>query len=144
MVTMKLLGIASLPMNANGSLSMTPINDGYQQIQDPCAAVSNFIENYNDTEYYTAWAITVDPTFGPKLQLYQFDGSPLAPQFQISTTPNMLPTTQLRNLPSATATSGASRRSLEKKSNDAPSSHIAIALAATAGMMSLSVVAFLL
>ncbi|KAJ3735498.1 chaperone for protein-folding within the ER, fungal-domain-containing protein [Lentinula guzmanii] len=87
----------------NGSIILTPNGDGYQQIQDPCAAVSNFIENYNDTEllangYYTF----TDPTLGLALQLYAFDGSPLAPMYQVSSTPNMLPTQQLRNVTVAT------------------------------------------
>ena len=83
---------------ANGSLVMTPFGDGYQQIQDPCAAQSNFIENYNDTELYIQWQIFLDATTGYKLHLFQFDGTPLAPQFQVSTTPNMLPTQLLRNV----------------------------------------------
>jgi Chaperone for protein-folding within the ER, fungal len=87
-------------LNSNGSITMTPMGDGYQQIQDPCAAVSNFIENYNDTELYQEWRIFIDATFGPKLHLFQFDGFPLAPQFQVSTTPNMLPTQLLRNVTS--------------------------------------------
>lgn len=83
---------------ANGSIVMTPNGDGYQQIQDPCAAVSNFIENYNITELYAQWRIFTDPVDGFKLHLFQFDGAPLAPQFQVSTTPQMLPTRQLRNV----------------------------------------------
>ncbi|KAK7464368.1 Reversal of tor2 lethality [Stygiomarasmius scandens] len=83
---------------SNGSIVMTPNGDGYQQIQDPCAAVSNFIENYNETELYQSWRIFTDPVDGYKLHLFQFDGSPVAPQFQVSTTPNMLPTRQLRNV----------------------------------------------
>lgn len=95
-------------LNPNGSITMTPMGDGYQQIQDPCAAVSNFVENYNLTEFYTQWRIFQDPTFGPKLHLFQFDGSPLAPQFQLSSTPNMLPTQLLRNVtPAVAGTSGA-------------------------------------
>jgi hypothetical protein len=85
-------------LNSNGSITLTPMGDGYQQIQDPCAAVSNFIEDYNLTEYYTQWRIFMDPTAGPKLHMFSFDGSPLAPQFQLSTTPNMLPTQPLRNV----------------------------------------------
>lgn len=38
------------------------------------------------------WRIFPDPTRGPKLQLYAFDGSPMSPQYLISSTPNMLPT----------------------------------------------------
>jgi hypothetical protein len=73
------------------------MGDGYQQIQDPCAAVSNFIEDYNLTELYSNWRIFNDAVFGPKLHLFGFDGAPLAPQFLVSTTPNMLPTQKLRN-----------------------------------------------
>jgi hypothetical protein len=78
---------------------MVPLGDGFQQIQDPCAAQSNFMELYNYTEYYQSWRIFTDPTQGYKLHLFQFDGTPVAPLFQISTTPNMLPTTVLRNVP---------------------------------------------
>jgi hypothetical protein len=84
---------------SNGSILLYPNGDGYQQIQDPCAPVSNFIENYNDTELYQSWRIFYDNDTGDiKLHLFQFDGSPLAPQFRVSATPNMLPTTQLRNV----------------------------------------------
>ncbi|KAK7689965.1 hypothetical protein QCA50_006605 [Cerrena zonata] len=85
----------------NGTMFLNPIGDGYQQIQDPCAAESNFIEDYNKTEIYTQWRIFTDVTAGPKLHLFAFDGSPLPPQFQISTTPNMLPTRLLRNVTTA-------------------------------------------
>lgn len=83
---------------ANGSIVMTPLGDGYQQIQDPCAAESNFIENYNFTELYQSWRIFTDPVDGFKLHLFQFDGTPVAPQFQVSPSPNMLPTQMLRNV----------------------------------------------
>ncbi|TEB19338.1 hypothetical protein FA13DRAFT_1740702 [Coprinellus micaceus] len=70
-------------LNANGSIWMRPFGDGidnfgdgFQQVQDPCAAVSNFIESYNETEYYKGWRIFNDPSAGPKLHLFQFDGSP--------------------------------------------------------------------
>jgi hypothetical protein len=90
-------------LNANGSISMVPLGDGFQQVQDPCAATSNFIQTYNLTEYYQSWRIFQDPTQGFKLHMFQFDGSPLAPQFLVSATPNMLPTQNLR--PSAPASS---------------------------------------
>jgi Chaperone for protein-folding within the ER, fungal len=93
-------------LNPNGSITLTPFGDGYQQIQDPCAAVSNFIENYNLTEYFVQWRIFMDATAGPKLHMFQFDGSPLAPQFQVSVTPNMLPTQLLRNVTGTVSGSG--------------------------------------
>ncbi|KAL7279605.1 hypothetical protein ACG7TL_006011 [Trametes sanguinea] len=82
----------------NGSIVLIPNGDGYQQIQDPCAAESNFIENYNDTELYSHWQIFMDQNDGPKLHIFNFDGSPVSPLFQIYNPPNMLPTTQLRNV----------------------------------------------
>jgi hypothetical protein len=82
----------------NGSIILTPAGDGYQQVQAPCAATSNFIQNYNYTELMQSWQIFMDPVFGPKLHLFQFDGSPVAPLFQLSTTPNMLPQQMLRNV----------------------------------------------
>ncbi|EKM79251.1 hypothetical protein AGABI1DRAFT_113834 [Agaricus bisporus var. burnettii JB137-S8] len=104
-------------LNTNGSMTLFPFPDGYQQIQDPCAAVSNFIEDYRITEeLYVQWAIFVDPTFGPKLHLNQFDGAPLAPMFQVSSQPNMLPTQPLRNVsdPNADSESNVQRRGLSK------------------------------
>ncbi|KAJ7581222.1 ROT1 protein [Mycena floridula] len=104
----------------NGSIVLIPMGDGYQQIQDPCAAVSNFIEDYNFTELYQSWRIFLDPaTGGYKLHMFQFDGAPLAPMFQVSTTPNMLPTRLLRNVTTSPAltvqrrdSNGASRNAV--------------------------------
>jgi len=81
----------------NGSIVLNSFGDGYQQIQDTCAAVSNFITDFNQTEIMQHWQIFIDSIDGPKLHLYQFDGAPLAPQFLVSATPNMLPTRSLRN-----------------------------------------------
>ena len=80
-------------LNSNGSISLVPFGqDGRIQVQDPCAAVSNVITLYNQTEYMAQWRIFRDPVFGPKLHLFQYDGAPLAPMFQVSALPNMLPT----------------------------------------------------
>jgi len=125
----------SYALNSNGSITLTPMGDGYQQIQDPCAAVSNFIEDYNLTEYYTQWRIFMDPTFGPKLHMFAFDGSPLAPQFQISTTPNMLPTQPLRNV---TRPSG-STVALVNTNSAADSRRWTAAIVGAAGMMIIGV-----
>ena len=101
---------------SNGSIILHPLPDGYQQVQSPCAAVSNFIEQYNDTELYQQWRIFWDDVAGPKLHLYRFDGSPVAPQFQLSATPNMLPTQLLRNVTGFEASITAQqRRSLLKR-----------------------------
>ncbi|KAF7349126.1 Proteasome subunit [Mycena venus] len=84
----------------NGSIILTPAGDGYQQVQAPCAATSNFIQNYNYTEMFQHWQIVSDVNGGggPKLQLFQFDGAPVAPLYLLSTEPNMLPKQVLRNV----------------------------------------------
>lgn len=102
-------------LQPNGSIILTPLGDGYQQIQDPCAAVSNFIETLNITEIITSWRIFSDPTQGFKLHLFSFDGSPLNPQFQVSTTPNMLPTRLLRNVTTASTVQRRSNAALDTR-----------------------------
>ncbi|OCH92811.1 hypothetical protein OBBRIDRAFT_790826 [Obba rivulosa] len=82
----------------NGSIVLTPFGDGFQQVQDPCAPVSNFVQNYNVTELLSTWAVTQDPILGSRLFLYQFDGTPWPPMLFMSATPNMLPTRSLRNI----------------------------------------------
>jgi hypothetical protein len=83
----------------NGSIILTPFGDGYQQVQDPCAAVSNQIQIYNYTELMSSWRIFHDTdTNEYKLHLFKFDGVPESPLFQVSTEPNMLPTQLLRNV----------------------------------------------
>jgi hypothetical protein len=97
---------------------MTPFGDGFQQIQNACAANSDFIEPYNDTELYQSWQITTDVSLGPILQLDKFDGSPIAPMSLVSTSPEMLPTQLLRGVSLA----GKSATRLELASG-APPSH---------------------
>ncbi|KAJ7090853.1 chaperone for protein-folding within the ER, fungal-domain-containing protein [Mycena belliarum] len=84
----------------NGSIVLTPAGDGYQQVQSPCTKDhdSNFIQNYNDTELFIDWRIFNTVAFGPKLHLFQYDGSPVAPMFRLSEQPNMLPKQKLRNV----------------------------------------------
>ncbi|TEB19182.1 hypothetical protein FA13DRAFT_1744672 [Coprinellus micaceus] len=57
-------------------------------VQDPCAAVSNFIEKLQRRPNTTrAGVSSTTPSAGPKLHLFQFDGSPVAPQFLVSKNP---------------------------------------------------------
>jgi len=80
------------------SITLTPFGDGYQQIQNTCEAITNFIENYNITEFYREYQIFQDPTDGYKLHLYDSGGSPYAPMFFRSANPIMQPTRSLRNV----------------------------------------------
>lgn len=74
-----------------------------------CAAKSNIIQQFNQTTLFANWNIYQDTTRGFKLQLYRFDGAPLSPMYQISTTPNMLPTQVLTNTTATTATTNVAR-----------------------------------
>ncbi|EMD39488.1 hypothetical protein CERSUDRAFT_111788 [Gelatoporia subvermispora B] len=82
----------------NTSIVLTPFGDGYQQVQDSCAAVTNFVQDYNNTELLSTWAVEQDPILGSRLFLFQFDGTPWPPMLFVSSTPNMLPTRSLRNI----------------------------------------------
>jgi hypothetical protein len=114
--------------NSNdGSLVLTPLGDGYQQIQDPCAAVSNFVEIYNETETMKDWRIYQDPTDGFKLHLFQFDGAPLAPMFQVSTNPIMLPTRLLRNVTQPTEVLGKRSGGAPPTASWSVSTHLGVA-----------------
>ncbi|KAG9051632.1 Reversal of tor2 lethality [Tulasnella sp. UAMH 9824] len=95
-------------LNSNGSITLNPFAaDGRMQVQDMCAAKSNIIQQFNQTTLFAAWNIYQDTTRGYKLQLYRFDGAPLSPMYQISTTPNMLPTELLTNTTVNTVVIGA-------------------------------------
>ncbi len=134
---------AHIPLEPNGSIILTPNGDGYQQIQDPCAAISNFVENYNETELYQSWRIFQDTTDGFKLHLFAFDGSPLPPMFQVSTTPQMLPTQKLRNTTAATTVASSRKRSLLRRNTNAGVSSTAC-LAVTGGAWVVSLLALAL
>jgi len=90
--------------NGNGSLTLIPLADGYQRIQEPCSANSDFTEDYHLQEMYQSWQIFLDAVDGPKFHLFAFDGSPEPPMRLLSQTPNMLPTQLLRNTSNATTT----------------------------------------
>ncbi len=99
----------------NGSMFLVPNGDGYQQVQKTCAAVSNLIENNNDTIVVNWWNIKQDTELGFVLTMQKFDGTYWAPFKQYSTSPNMLPTQKLRNV-TLPADVSIGTRSLEERS----------------------------
>lgn len=61
----------------------------------------------------------IDPYHNiPRLNLYKFDGSPLNPMYKVFDPPQMLPTTTLKPLTTASATAGATSGSKLKRSLD--------------------------
>lgn len=78
---------------ANGSIVLTPFGeDGRIQVQEPCAAKSNVITYFNQTELFNDWNIYTDAKKTFRLQLSRFDGSLLAPMYLYANPPTMLPT----------------------------------------------------
>lgn len=76
---------------------MIPFGDGYQQVQDTCAAVSPVIDFFNTTELYLSWSTVQDVTDGMLLNLQNFDGTMVPRLYLVSSEPNMLPTQSLTN-----------------------------------------------
>ncbi|KAF8585014.1 hypothetical protein K439DRAFT_1632970 [Ramaria rubella] len=99
----------------NGSIVLNPFaQDGRQQVEDPCVAVSNQLTQWNSTVLFQSWRIFPLPGGGNHLNLYEFDGTPVAPMNLVANPPNMLPTQVLTK-----NTTTVAKRSLEARS-DAP------------------------
>lgn len=89
---------------ANGSIVLTPFGeDGRIQVQEPCAAKSNVITYFNQTELFGGWDIYADTKKQFRLQLSRFDGSLMAPMYLYANPPTMLPTQVLSANVSASA-----------------------------------------
>ncbi|KAI0274290.1 hypothetical protein BGY98DRAFT_1178516 [Russula aff. rugulosa BPL654] len=96
------LGPRVSEFRAKWLLVLIPCGDGYQRVEDPCAARSDFTEVYNDTELYQSWQIFLDPVDGPKLHMFAFDGSPISPMRLLSAQPEMLPNQRLHSTQTTT------------------------------------------
>lgn len=100
----------------NGTLILNPFEvDGRQVFSDPCndKGVSTY-SRYNQTEIFKSYVVELDEYHGMyKLQLYQFDGSPMQPLYLAYRPPMMLPTETLN--PTATD-SNVQETSLSKRS----------------------------
>ncbi|KFY50965.1 hypothetical protein V496_09045 [Pseudogymnoascus sp. VKM F-4515 (FW-2607)] len=81
--------------NANGSLSLNPIAvDGRQQLSDPCTnSKHSQYSRYHQPELMKKYEAKIDDYKKIKrLDLYQFDGTPIQPLYQAYSPPMMLPT----------------------------------------------------
>lgn len=114
---------------------LTPNGDGYQQVQDACGAVSNFIENTNVTIYIPWWTIATDTDKGEVLKMQKFDLTYYAPFYQVSTTPEMLPLAQLRNVSSSAEPASTRKRELPVKRNGATAAFSANSLLLAGGAL---------
>ncbi|KAK5163205.1 Reversal of tor2 lethality [Saxophila tyrrhenica] len=101
----------SWTFNADGSLKLEPLAvDGRQLTSQPCNSDNSIYLRYNQTETFERYSVYTDPFHNiPRLDLFQFDGSPLMPLYLIYSPPQMLPTTTLNPIVSATAASNKKR-----------------------------------
>lgn len=120
----------SWQMNANGSLSLTPIGvDGRQLMSTPCDYDKGIYTRYNQSELFKVWytsleagrtvmltrteqqyQVLTDPYHNVlRLNLWEFDGTPMQPLYIAFQPPQMLPTTTLNPMTTATGKSKAKR-----------------------------------
>ncbi|CAF9907383.1 MAG: hypothetical protein GOMPHAMPRED_005093 [Gomphillus americanus] len=101
---------------ANNSLSLSPFEvDGRQLLSEPCSYEQGIYTRYSQEEFFLKYEVITDPFHGIKrLNLYKFDGSPMAPMYiAYYPTPQMLPTMTLN--PTASATGAAASGSAKRK-----------------------------
>lgn len=113
----------------NDTLILTPFEvDGRQLLSEPCSdgGVSVY-SRYSQVTTFLKWAVSIDNYHGQyKLQLYEWDGTPVQPLYLAYRPPLMLPTETLNPTESDDATSASAtatgsslrrkvRRSLENK-----------------------------
>lgn len=110
---------------SNGSLVLTPISvDGRQLLSEPCedGGVSTY-SRYEQTELFAEYAVVLDAYHGQyRLNLYEWDGTPVQPLYIAYKPPMMLPTITLNpttstdNQPTVTGNSKRSLRNIIKRS----------------------------
>ncbi|QSZ33841.1 hypothetical protein DSL72_005414 [Monilinia vaccinii-corymbosi] len=96
-------------LNTDGSLSLSPFSvDGRQLESAPCTASHAIYTRYNQSEEIQKFQVYTDPyTKLTRLDLYQFDGTPLNPMFLAYRPALMLPTETLNPTSSARATASS-------------------------------------
>ncbi|KAK9468719.1 chaperone for protein-folding within the ER, fungal-domain-containing protein [Lipomyces arxii] len=108
----------------NGSILLTPFAvDGRQLLSDPCNSDESEYTRYSQSEVYEKFDIIIDDYHGEyRLNLYEFDGTPVNPMYLIYRPPLMLPTvtmnpTTASDGPTATPMSASRklRRSFENR-----------------------------
>jgi hypothetical protein len=110
-------------MLPNGSLYLVPFEgDGFQQVQGRCGAISNQINRYNQPILFLEWRIFPLISGGYHLNLYEFDGTPVAPMNQLYKPPTMNPTQAIMAALSSSASASATQTSKAKREIAARSS----------------------
>ncbi|KAF7198521.1 Protein ROT1 [Pseudocercospora fuligena] len=102
--------------NANGSLTMEPIAvDGRQLLSKPCDYDKGIYTRYNQSELFRNYEVVTDAYHNiPRLNLFEFDGTPMQPLYLVRSPPEMLPTTTLNPTNTGTAAGGSKATSKAK------------------------------
>ena len=104
-------GVYALP--GNGSILLQPFEpDGRQLMSSPCSYDQAVYTRYYQPELILQYEALLDTYHNvQRLNLFQFDGSPMNPMFLVYNPPEMLPTEVLNPTPTSTgaAATGKSR-----------------------------------
>lgn len=89
---------------SNGSLVLTPITvDGRQILSQPCIGDTTTLTRWNQSELFSKYEVVRDLYNGRmRLNLWQWDGTPMNPMWLAYSPPQMLPTVTLNPTTSAT------------------------------------------
>ncbi|RDW79697.1 protein ROT1 [Coleophoma cylindrospora] len=99
-------------LNADLSLSLTPFAvDGRELTSNPCSSSKKATySRYNQSETFKKWQVYTDGyTKLTRLDLYQFDGTPMNPLFLAYSPPLMLPTITMNPTTSAATSTATSK-----------------------------------
>ncbi|KAI9840362.1 MAG: Reversal of tor2 lethality [Sclerophora amabilis] len=102
---------------ANGSLLLTPFGvDGRQLMSDPCKYDTSVYTRYTQFEMFKSYEVLTDPYHGtPRLNLYQFDGTPMNPMFLVYKPPQMLPTKTMNPTAAKTGSKSSTKTANSKR-----------------------------
>ena len=107
--------VDSDPAGINGSLQLTPIaGDGRQLLSEPCLYKASILSHYDQPETFSKYEVIMDGyQQRMRLNLYQWDGTPMNPMWLAYSPPSMLPTTTL-SVTEKTATPESVKRAAEE------------------------------
>ncbi|KAF4307393.1 putative endoplasmic reticulum protein-folding chaperone [Botryosphaeria dothidea] len=96
---------------SDGKLHLAPFGDGRQLLSDPCKYDAGVYTKYAQNETFKQYEVVTDSYHKIKrLNLYQFDGTPVIPLYLVQTPAEMLPTSTLTAGSKATASSTSSSK----------------------------------
>jgi hypothetical protein len=107
-------GVYSLP--GNGSIILEPIAvDGRQLLSSPCTYENAIYTRFDQPVLLKAYETLTDEFHNvPRLNLFEFDGTPIMPLYQAYKPPQMLPTMTLNPTASTSEPTSKVKRDLDR------------------------------